>query len=370
MATGKPIAGAEQGIQQALLGGLFDYAGMFPPASLPFDEALRTAASFARSLARPWLVGAEAVLDEDLLPELTAERLARCGFSPGLQLRVAVLGGALEKCRLISDGPSWPGSGAPDAFRWHGSSVPEPSPWPPSGTPQPSSATPGPEGHALQAGGSLPEGRAHPGPGVRLVSYEVKMAGVGEEEIAALARLTEAAGLRGMRVYAELEWTPADWLSGCERAVDALEALHARRGQGPGIGLKVRGSGRTAIDRPALARVIAAVNARNLPFKATAGLHHPLVEPERYGNSLGFLGLAAALRLQKVLGPGEFPLSAVEACLAETDAGAFGFEDGLSWREFRAGGLSLAQAIRSVPFSIGSCSLHEPDEDLSRLFGP
>lgn len=313
--------------QRTLLGGLFDYAGMFPPASLPFEEALRNAAGFERSLSRPWLVGAEAVLPEERLADLTPELLVASGFTVGQQVRVAVLG------HLVAGTEAGPTRGT------------------------------------LPAAGRDRVGPACvPAARVSLVSYEVKVRALGSETVAALESQMRSAGEEGMRLYLELEWSPAQWLDGIEQAAETLAALHDRRGAGLGIGLKVRGSGPTAIDRPALAAVIAAVNARNLPFKATAGLHHPIVEAERYGNSLGFLNLAAALRLQKILGPERFPAAQVEDCLGEADPAAFRFDGSLSWRGAVAGERHLAEAVRAVPFSIGSCSLQEPDEDLSRLF--
>jgi hypothetical protein len=92
------------------------------------------------------------------------------------------------------------------------------------------------------------------------------------------------------------------------------------------------------------------------------------VEPGRHGNALGFVNLAAAFPLQYALGPDRFGSAEVEVCLGETDPGAFDFSGGLAWRDFATGSELLTGAIRAVPFNIGSCSLHEPDQDLVRLF--
>jgi len=56
------------------------------------------------------------------------------------------------------------------------------------------------------------------------------------------------------------------------------------------------------------------------------------------------------------------------ACLGAREAAEFGFEGGLAWRRFEIDADQLAEAVRKVPFSIGSCSLEEPDADLVRLF--
>ncbi len=43
----------------ALTNGLFDYAGMFPPAALSFPDALAESATFQQALSRPSIVGAD-----------------------------------------------------------------------------------------------------------------------------------------------------------------------------------------------------------------------------------------------------------------------------------------------------------------------
>ncbi|MBM3270060.1 MAG: hypothetical protein FJZ01_20695 [Candidatus Sericytochromatia bacterium] len=286
---------------RALLGGLFDYAGMFPPASLAFEDALRTAASFGNTLERPWLVGAEAVLGIERLGDLTPDFLLGCGFRSPLHVRVALLG-TLEVPEVMSE--------------------------------------------------------------TVLASWE---AGVEDWDPDAVRLAAAAAGRQGMRFYVEPRWPP-DRL---EREVGGLADRLARINRqtaGPGAGIKVRGAGPTAIAPPALAAVIAAVAERGLAFKATAGLHHPLVEPARYGNALGFLGLVAALRLHQALGPERFGVDRVVECLGAADPSEFRFGDALAWRDYSVGQAELAAAAEAVPFSIGSCSLHEPDADLSRLF--
>ncbi len=286
---------------EALLGGLFDYAGMFPPAALPFETAIRTAADFGKTLARPWLVGAEAVLPAERLDDLTPDFLIGCGFRSPLHVRVALLG-TLAVPEVMSE--------------------------------------------------------------TVLQSWESK---VDAWDAEAARRAAESAKRQGMRLYLEPQWSPLQWREGVDALAGKLVVLD-RQFRGPGVGLKVRGAGPTAIDAPALADVIAVVNAHELAFKATAGLHHPLVEPARHGDALGFLGLVAALRLQKVLGPERFGPAQVIACLLAAEPEEFRFGDGLAWRDHAISADQLAAAAAAVPFSIGSCSLHEPDADLTRLF--
>ena len=80
------------------LRGLFDHAGMFPPAQLPLGAALKDAAAFATTLKRPGLVGADLVIAWKDWPALDAAALRAAGFRG--EPRVAVVGVAL------ADGPA------------------------------------------------------------------------------------------------------------------------------------------------------------------------------------------------------------------------------------------------------------------------
>jgi hypothetical protein len=104
-----------------------------------------------------------------------------------------------------------------------------------------------------------------------------------------------------------------------------------------------------------------------LPFKATAGLHHPF---PRYDEAVkarmhGFINLFAAAALVW-----HHALDATEAAdvLDEDDPGAFRFDDaGLSWREWALTVEQIASARELVALSFGSCSFDEPRDDLRAL---
>jgi hypothetical protein len=90
-----------------------------------------------------------------------------------------------------------------------------------------------------------------------------------------------------------------------------------------------------------------------IPFKATAGLHHPI----RHDDEHGFLNLLSAA----VFGD-------EEAALAETEPHAFSLTaDTLRWRNREAGAEKLATVRRRLLVSIGSCSFREPVDDLTAL---
>lgn len=145
--------------------------------------------------------------------------------------------------------------------------------------------------------------------------------------------------------------------------VALLDALAAN-----GLRAKIRTGGVTADafpDAQHVADFIGACMARRLPFKATAGLHHPLrcVKPLTYepeaprGTMHGFVNvfLAAAM-----------PDRAAEILL-DDDPRSFDFDDdGVSWRGRRVATSDLA-AMREYAISFGSCSFEEPIDDLKEL---
>lgn len=119
-----------------------------------------------------------------------------------------------------------------------------------------------------------------------------------------------------------------------------------------GLRAKVRCGGAAQPSIESLARFVRACRAHRLPFKATAGLHHPV----RRGDEHGFLNLLSAV----VFGDDE-------TVLAETDSDAFSLTaDALRWRDREAGAQELAGARRLL-VSIGSCSFREPVDDLTAL---
>lgn len=153
----------------------------------------------------------------------------------------------------------------------------------------------------------------------------------------------------------------------CTNAVDAIAAIGARA--------KLRMGGVVANAFPASEHVIETLHLladRKLPFKATAGLHHPVRSRHRLtyaadaleGTMHGFLNLFWAAAL---LWLGE-SMDAAQQALEEQDAGAFRFEaDRMTWRA-RCLSADQVLTIRQEFFmSFGSCSFTEPIDDLEAL---
>ena len=142
-----------------------------------------------------------------------------------------------------------------------------------------------------------------------------------------------------------------------------------------GARVKVRTGGVTVDAFPSaaeLARFIVACAEVGVPFKATAGLHHPLrgAYPLTYapdapsGAMFGFLNvfLAAAFAREGL------PAAELEPLLEERDPSVIVFdEDGVTWRAHRLTTVSLARARREGLTAIGSCSFSEPVDELRAM---
>jgi len=286
---------------RALLYGIIDYAGLFPPAGLDMAPAV---AEYAEHRAGPhrWALG-RFVAPAGRLEEL-GRAAERCFPSAGEPWRVSALLGAdltadLAAVRRFNDAHR--GRAVADAVELK-------------------AATPGAIGLALDSIGtwldSYVELPVQPEPGP----------------------LIRAAGERGARV-------------------------------------KIRTGGVTADAFPTPAELLrfvrASVDAR-VPFKATAGLHHPLrgSYPLTYAPGserapmYGFLNvfLTAAFVAQGMSD------DAAAALLVESSAPAFRFSDAaVEWRGRSLGEPELARARREVATSFGSCSFREPIADLQSL---
>ncbi len=142
-----------------------------------------------------------------------------------------------------------------------------------------------------------------------------------------------------------------------------------------GARAKVRTGGITPDAFPAaadLVRFLRACVAAGVPFKATAGLHHPLRAEYRLtyrpdspsGTMFGFLNVfLAAAWLREGLGEGD-----AVRLLEERDPGAFRFTaGGVEWRGRRLEAEAIRRARQEGIVSFGSCSFLEPTGELKAL---
>src|SRR5258706_5837400 len=143
-----------------------------------------------------------------------------------------------------------------------------------------------------------------------------------------------------------------------------------------GARAKIRTGGITPEDFPrtkAIIRFVRTCLAANVPFKATAGLHHPIrcFKPLTYENNAiqatmhGFLNLFLMTGFARE----SYRTNLLEEVMEEEFDEVFRFEDqAVTWRESYS--LKLRQLerlrIRGIQ-SFGSCSFDEPIADLQKL---
>jgi hypothetical protein len=136
-----------------------------------------------------------------------------------------------------------------------------------------------------------------------------------------------------------------------ERPVDGLGWLDEVAALGRRA--KVRCGGASVPSVPELAAFVRRCRELSVPFKATAGLHHPVAGPGRHG----FLNLLAAATFGDE-----------EEALADEDAAGFALGDGrFAWRGREAGAAEIERVRHDVFVSFGSCSVAEPVEELEAL---
>jgi hypothetical protein len=155
--------------------------------------------------------------------------------------------------------------------------------------------------------------------------------------------------------------------SSCAECIAAIEGFGRRA--------KIRTGGETADKFPTPEEVIEFVRlcaGAKVPFKATAGLHHPLrsvhrltYQPDSPSAMMhGFLNVFLASAFLKA---GMDPKLAVKF-LEEQSRDAFHFDsEGISWRERRLNLGEIANTRREFAMSFGSCSFTEPVDDLRSL---
>jgi len=213
-----------------------------------------------------------------------------------------------------------------------------------------------------------------------------------------LEQLDEVAAARDrMGAVAALEIPPRLWAQG-ETFPDAIDALSRRLEAGraarlaafveipsaahspqclaqtmaaaarASLGAKLRCGGLTSEAFPSVEGVadfVLAASRAGVPFKATAGLHHPVRRFDAASGFAmhGFLNLLAAAALAS-----RVDSKTLRNVVGEEDPSAFRFDDdSFSWRDERIGIDALTQTRRAAFVAYGSCSLSEPIADLSAL---
>ena len=138
---------------------------------------------------------------------------------------------------------------------------------------------------------------------------------------------------------------------------------------------KIRTGGVTPEAFPPADEIIDFVTAcrrEGVPFKATAGLHHPIrgnyrltYEPDSpTGKMYGFVNVFLAATFVYA---GETEETAL-AMLQEEDPLAFSFsDDAIVWRDMRVGAKQIKAARADFAISFGSCSFREPVDEVESV---
>ena len=193
--------------------------------------------------------------------------------------------------------------------------------------------------------------------GRRAVVESVEVRVAGPEEVERLSGIIPAE----LATYFEVP------LSSCRECIAAITDCGRRA--------KIRTGGETADKFPAPENVVEFIRlcaAAHVPFKATAGLHHPLRSVHRFtyqpDSPSGFMhGFVNVFLAAAFLRAGMEVQLAVQL-LDEQSADAFHFNaDGVGWCQHRLRQREIAAARRGFAVSFGSCSFTEPIDDLKSL---
>jgi hypothetical protein len=306
---------------QTFLSQIVDYAGLYPPASLPLDEAF---ANFVRyqSDAEAWMLS-RFIVPAKRLAELS--ELAEQTFPREGTLAFSILGHG--------------GKDAGDFLE-----------------------------NLKQDIADIHAFRELHGAGVLMDMFEVALPST---ELTDLSRTHELVkktadvlNKNGLTVFFEAPFAEG-WQERSENLIRALRKIKDKH-----VGFKLRTGGVTANAFPSTQQVawaIATTRNAGIPIKATAGLHHPVrhynasVKTKMHGFlnvfGAGVLGMAHNLAIEQI-----------QSILEEEDPASFIFDEtGFSWKNLRIVTSEIAQ-VRHQIVSFGSCSFDEPREDL-RLLG-
>ncbi len=169
--------------------------------------------------------------------------------------------------------------------------------------------------------------------------------------------------LNGISVFFEAPFGEG-WQVRAENLIRLLRKFKDRH-----IGLKLRTGGVTADAFPSVEQVawaIASARDAGVPMKCTAGLHHPI---RHYNESVqtkmhGFLNVFGAGVLAVT---NNLSVEQIETILEDEDSASFIFDEaGFVWKDLRVANSEVLQARQQV-VSFGSCSFDEPREDLRAM---
>jgi hypothetical protein len=304
--------------KRALLERLIDDAALFPPAELPMRAALRHHARLRESAY--WWIAGRFVVPASRLDELASLR------DPAQALELSV----------ILD-----------------------------------SAMSGAKGDTVRADLHRID-RVLGTAGITVASLELRVPGAGLDP-AGLTRSVSEIAERWPSEPVSFWYEPlynAGWATPPDAALATLAAVRGTAPANVAVGAKVRCGGQAAGATPSvddLAAFVVAAHAHDVPWKATAGLHHPVRGEHGVAGAVvphGFLNLFVA---GIALHAGALDAARVAGVIAETEPRAFVVDPAhIAWHDVRVEAEQVG-AARERCVSFGSCSFDEPVNDLREL---
>jgi len=308
---------------KAFMSGLIDYAGLFPPANLPLDQAIKNYVHYRESDQR-WMLS-RFIVPASRLEEVSTQDLFRQSAEP---FHFSVIGHSGKENFLAS---AVKNLHAVSAFRQrHGTAV---------------------TADVFEV----------PLPIAILFESRPRAWAV----LATIHSQLETVG--GIRTYFEVPAGPA-WLEMMSRLVDTIAEFNLARGTD--MGFKLRCGGVKATDFPPstkLAMALLRCRDAGIALKATAGLHHPIRRFDRSVQTTmhGFLNVFGAGILAYVH---RLDAATTRAILDDENADNFRFTDAaFSWHDFVASADQITTVRQKALISYGSCSFEEPYQDLQAM---
>jgi hypothetical protein len=327
---------------RALLTGLVDYAGLFPPAKLDMHRAV---AKYAQHRASPHAYA----ISRFILPVSRLNEFAAAA-APHLALRQSAAADASVEAAVGTALPRTVPAALTNGGGGNGECPPDP--W------TLSVLIDGPLDQNLRTIQEFNQAHYHSHHYSAVVdTLEVKVATPEAIEFA-LDRLPE-------ELYPFFEIPVTGDVRGFATAL-----------AGTGGGAKIRTGGITSDLFPSIEQVcdfLFSMNASDVQFKATAGLHHPIrdnypltYEPEAPTCVMhGFINLFLAAAMIREL---DIDRATAMQLLGEHTIEPFNFEDQhVSWRGLQLSTAQLEDARENFCICFGSCSFTEPIEDLVKL---
>ena len=297
--------------KRALFERLIDDASLFPPAALPMRRALRAHARHRES-AYAW-VGGSFVVPASRLAELAAAR------EPSVPLTLSVILDAAQAAK----------------------------------------------GDTVRA--DLDRVARATTDGVTVSAFEMKpqaaAAGSLDRVVAAIAEHTTAAHVA---LWYEIPYS-GGWSGPPDEALAEIAAARQSAPANVTLGAKLRCGGLAPGTTPSvddIAAFLVAAHAHDVPWKATAGLHHPVRGSHDGVPMHGFLNLFVA---GVALHAGALDAGRIAAVLGEEDAREFVVDPThIGWDGVRVDADAVG-AARERGVAFGSCSFAEPVDDLREL---